>query len=458
MCGIIGVINASVTANPGVVSFMKQGLVASQLRGTDSTGMLQVGMRPEEVFVHKLAINSTEYIEDTQALAMLRDVDTSLINVAHVRARTQGAVSDNNAHPFTVLTPDKQRLIGVHNGSLTNWKTQEGGSKYDVDSHWAMSHIATHGKKAFEDIHGPFAMVWWNESEPGKVNIARNSQRPLHIMFNKARTRMVFASEALMLGWIAQRCGFDGDGDVREVPVGKLFTIDTSGLSISWTVEDLPSPKTPAVTTTATAAQNGGYTAIPLPNGYKVFAEQLALLIEGKPTTADATLRYGGGYSGNYTRSYGGNSHYYGGVNWDTEVEDYEDDELPPFTGTGSGSCAVPNLNDELDMLLPESVLPSRRHSKVTEEEVEAARTAGMLGAYLLVEADTYVPRNRQLFCNVKLQDSDHDVVFRNIGKTAGRKLAGDAAITDGVVVGLETDGTIIMAQTTKRVRDYVNA
>lgn len=458
MCGIIGVINSSVVYSAGTRLFMKQGLVASQLRGTDSTGMLQVGLRPDEVFVHKLAINASDFVEDTKAVAMLRDVDSSPINVAHVRARTQGAVSDTNAHPFTVLTPDKKRLIGVHNGSLVNWKSKEGGNKYDVDSHWAMSHIATHGKKAFEDIQGPFAMVWWEEGSPSKVRVARNDQRPLHVMFNKSRTRMVFASEALMLGWIAQRSGFEGDGDIREVPVGKLFTFDTSGSVLSWTIEDLPAPKYTAATTT-TVSTAGGYAAIPLPPGYKVFAEQLALMIEGKPTTADATLRYSSGNSQHWYGgpSYHGNDFYYD-LSGLLDAGDIEDDDLPPFMSSGAGSCGIPDLNDELSVLLPEDVLPSRRHSKVTEVEVEAARAARMLGAYLLVEADTYVPRNRQLFCSVKLQDSDHDVVFRNIGKTAGRKLAGDAAITDGVVVGLEADGTIIMAQTTKRIRDYVTA
>lgn len=453
MCGIIGVLNAATIANLGTTSFLKQGLVASQLRGTDSTGMFQIGRKPEEVFVHKMAVNSSEYVEDALSLAMLRDVDTSPINVAHVRARTQGAVTDSNAHPFTVLTPENKRLIGVHNGSLTNWKGKEGGSKYEVDSHWAMAHLAAHGKKAFEDIHGPYAMVWWDESAPTKVMIARNSQRPMHIMFNKARTRMVFASEALMLGWIAGRCGFDGDGDVRVVPEGKLFTFDTSGTTITWEVEDTPSPKYSTGATTTKYQGGSTFTNIPLPKGYRVFAEQLALMIEGKPTTEDATLRSNSYY--NYG-GMGGNSHWYDGTDWDTEVE--FDDELPPFIPGYKSPCSVAGLQDELGDLVPESILPSRRHTKVTEEETDAARTAGMLGAYLLVEADTYVPRNRQLFCNVRLMDTDHDVVFRNIGKTAGRKLAGDAAITDGVVVGLETDGTIIMAQTTKRVRDYVTA
>lgn len=452
MCGIIGVLNANTTVNMPVANFMKQGLVASQLRGTDSTGILQVGSRPTDVYVHRMATNSSEFVDNTTALAVLSDTDTSQINVAHVRARTQGAVSVNNAHPFTVAKDSNHRLIGVHNGSLVNWKNKKDGSKFDVDSHWAMHHISQNGPKAFEDIHGPFAMVWWEEDDRNRVRMARNDQRPLHIMFNKSGTRMIFASEALMLGWIAQRSGFDHDGTVRVLPVGKLFIFDTSGSKITWTEEELPTPKYTGYTQTTTHHHSSALP--PIPQGYRVFAEQLALVMEGKPVTEDATLRYAS--TGSWRNSVYPEVMGSCGVDYNDAVDLDEDDNLPPFmggqSGTSGGDAFVP------DDLIPAALLPSSRHTKSTEEERKEAEDLGVLGAYLLVEADTYVPRSRMLMAVTTVSGREYDVVFRNIGKTAGRKLAGDASIMDGVVVGVEQDGTLVMSQTTKRIRDFLSA
>lgn len=454
MCGIIGVLNANITTNMSVVNFMKQGLVASQLRGTDSTGIFQVGGRANDVYVHRMAANSSDFVEDTLSLAVLADVDTSLINVAHVRARTQGAVSINNAHPFTVAKDENTRLIGVHNGSLVNWKSKKDGNKFDVDSHWAMHHISQNGIEAFEDIHGPYAMVWWEEDDRQRVRMARNDQRPLHLMFNKAGNRMIFASEAMMLGWIAQRVNFDGDGKVRTLPTGKVFTFDTSGTYITWTEEATPAPKY----TSYSAGGTGTYSANepPIPEGYRIFAEQLTLVMAGKETTADATLRYAnvGGWRSPYNYSTNASSC---GTTYDNYVDyDLDDDVLPPFMGGQSGTSGDDKFVP--DDVVPAALLPSARHSKVTDDERDEAVAQDMLGAYLIVEADTYIPRMRALMAVATVSGREYDVVFRNIGKTAGRRLAGDASIMDGVVVGVEQDGTLVMAQTTKRIRDFLEA
>lgn len=438
MCGIIGVINASTVASSSVVNFIKQGLVASQLRGTDSTGILQVGPLPSDVYVHRMATNSTEFVEDLTSLSVLDDVDSCAINVAHVRARTQGAVSVNNAHPFTVAKEGENRLIGVHNGSLVNWKTKKDGNKFDVDSHWAMHHIAQNGIKAFEDIQGPFAMVWWEEDDRQRVRIARNDQRPLHIMFNKTGSRMIFASEARMLAWIAERSGFDHDGKVRTIPTGKLFIFDTSGPIITWETEDLPQAKYTPYSYQGSSGIPGG--TVPVPQGYRVFAEQLALVMAGKPTTEDATLRYQLRAS-NWTGS-------------TCDLDFSEDDYLPPFLGGGAEDTGDYRFSD-MD-IVPADLMPSARHTKVTDDEVEEAARVEVLGAYIIAEAETYSPGNRILYGCTSIDGREYDVVFRNIGKSAGRRLAGDASIMDGVVVGVERDGTLIMSQTTKRIRDFL--
>lgn len=96
-------------------------------------------------------------------------------------------------------------MVGVHNGTLKNWKGQESAKGYDVDSEWAMQMIADHGDDAFQYFDGAYAMVWYDEEHPDHVFMARNDKRPLHFMIDKTSSHIYGASEAGMLGWIAER-------------------------------------------------------------------------------------------------------------------------------------------------------------------------------------------------------------------------------------------------------------
>lgn len=450
MCGIIGVANAVTRADAQQVNLLTQGLVVSQLRGTDSTGMFQIGTAPRDVYVYKDAVTSTEFVEDHTAVTMLRDVDTCPISVAHVRARTQGDVNKANAHPFTVLNNDQERVIGVHNGSLVNWKTKKDASNYQVDSNWALHHIATNGVEAFEDIQGPFAFVWWDESTRDKLYIARNSQRPLHIIFNKEGTRMAFASEARMLAWVAERSGFVGDGKIREIPVGKLWKFDMSGSKITWESEELPAPKHAAANSTSAGGLYTGAVFPPVPSGYRVFAEQLSLLLEGKKTTASGRLTYG-----NYSSV--GYSSYYGMGSCDlTDLEEEEWEAIanmdsPPFEMGSTGGNERETLDSLITIRLPGNLMPSQESCGVSDAEVDVAVALGLYGGVLDVSCDTYLPKVKNLFCVVDLGTDDLDVVLRQIGKREGQRLSGAAAELSVVIVGVEPDGTVIGSKLNRR-------
>lgn len=239
MCGIVFVINSGTHCN-GLDSFFSDALLASQVRGTDSTGVFQIkntfhAQNERDVNFFKKAMPATMYLEDRDAESIIRQVPYSLATVGHVRAATQGNVTVNNAHPFTVKREDGSRLIGVHNGTLNNWKSKEDGDKFAVDSEWLLNKLAVDGADAFEAFDGAFALVWYDSRKPDKLFLARNDKRPLYYGVSEDGKVMLAASELGMLGWIADRNGFkmkktDGYSYMYPLP-GHIMEIDLKTLA-----------------------------------------------------------------------------------------------------------------------------------------------------------------------------------------------------------------------------------
>lgn len=88
--------------------------------------------------------------------------------IYHTRAASVGAVSKRNAHPFEVAKPDGGKIIGVHNGHISNW--QELKHKYDrkdleVDSEHIFRHLAE--GKDLKEINGWGAVIWFDVDASG---------------------------------------------------------------------------------------------------------------------------------------------------------------------------------------------------------------------------------------------------------------------------------------------------
>lgn len=145
MCGLIASLVAPNHQALHTDDWFRESLIASQVRGLDSTGIFQLA-RNGQVYTAKAAQNASTFIRSNSvARGLIVDACKEPLTVGHVRAATQGGVVDANAHPFKVEREDKSYVVGVHNGTLKGWKDKEGGKDQDVDSAWAFNVFAKEG-------------------------------------------------------------------------------------------------------------------------------------------------------------------------------------------------------------------------------------------------------------------------------------------------------------------------
>lgn len=170
--------------------------------------MFQVPSYPNKknpVRIRKLPVPGYFFVADKIAREMFNAADSALLTVGHNRAATYGTISADNAHPFWHGNAKNNDLVvGVHNGSLTNFYTKD---DFEVDSDWLYHEIYTEGaSKALGDINGAYALVWW-EQETNRVRIACNGERSIYWAPVRGSNMLVIGSEHNMAYDLAYRNG-----------------------------------------------------------------------------------------------------------------------------------------------------------------------------------------------------------------------------------------------------------
>lgn len=225
MCGHIGLVNGTVVGIRGR-SFMEQGLFADQLRGIDATGMALVD-KNNKVDVFKRALAASDFIQTNMGKRALKKVEDSFVVIGHNRAATIGKTEDETSHPF-----DFGRFVGAHNGTIAQYRNILPITKYPVDS---MNLIASFNEAGnlhdiLSKVHtGSYAVVVYDKEEE-KLLLARNDDRPLHIVQNDYG--IMWASEAAMLYWIASRNNLlNKDSKFIEVKTDQVISYDCNYLT-----------------------------------------------------------------------------------------------------------------------------------------------------------------------------------------------------------------------------------
>lgn len=192
MCGIVGYISTSEHIHEKAKRhFMRYALALDTLRGDDSTGIMTVR--------NKFTVDTLKTLLPGDTFVQTKEYHQKMkigwASVGHNRAATKGSVTLENAHPFT-FGP----VTLVHNGTL--FKAGADLDTYDkslaVDSMQianALSQSATDKvPEVLKEIDGSFALVWFDKRDES-VNMARNTDRPLHFGFNANRNIMWFMSD-----------------------------------------------------------------------------------------------------------------------------------------------------------------------------------------------------------------------------------------------------------------------
>ena len=203
MCGIVGLAG---DLRHGDNKVFRNLLIFDQLRGDHSTGVFALPLATEGKTLKQVGPpNNLWDFDESDSFnnaGVLKGAFKTLIG--HNRFATMGELTVENAHPFSY-----SHITGVHNGTLKNWRTLEGGKDLDIDSKTVFNHIAEKGiKDLWSKMHGAASLVWWDDEEK-TLNFIRNSERPMHIAKIKDRKAIVWASEPWMINVACSRSGVE---------------------------------------------------------------------------------------------------------------------------------------------------------------------------------------------------------------------------------------------------------
>ncbi len=216
MCGIVAVVGSIFKKE---VSAFHDLLVVDSLRGPHSTGVYVV--RGDDDHLVKKALLPHELMhlpQYKQAFDKLPDVA-----IGHNRWATVGDVNARNAHPF-----DVGGIVGVHNGTLFNWKKLKDSKDFVVDSECLLHNIAKDGIDAvWAKLEGAATVMWWDKKEK-LLNVIRNKERPMYYAKVKGSAVVLFASEHWMLLSCSGRNGVELE-DLSKLSVDTLMTVDVMG-------------------------------------------------------------------------------------------------------------------------------------------------------------------------------------------------------------------------------------
>jgi hypothetical protein len=226
MCGIVGMVAKTGSGFwTAQADIFEELLYLDGVRGMDSTGAFQVSFN-NSIRVAKQASNPGIFVNTDTFKGFKNDISKrAKIVIGHNRKATWGDISSKNAHPFM----DKgSGIVLVHNGYISNHTDID--KTVDVDSQAIISSIVKEGDpvKGIGKLFGAWASVWYDHKRK-KLYMARNSERPLHVIHTDQH--MWIASEGEMLEWVLKRNKLNPTTDFELEP-NKVYQVSTDTFSL----------------------------------------------------------------------------------------------------------------------------------------------------------------------------------------------------------------------------------
>jgi len=250
MCGIVG---AAGYLGPKEKDVVKDLLVMDALRGKHSTGLMSVDKGANVSYV-KAAVTPHDFL-DMGKVSKTFNINSRVL-LGHNRYATQGAVNNNNAHPF--MHGD---IAGVHNGTLRKQYQLVDSKNFVVDSENIIHSLNKVGEEeTVKQLDGAYALVWW-DMKVDALKFLRNTERPMYICAAADDKTFFWASEEYMLKAALVRRNIQHT-DIVAMEPHQLYTFDLKLDEVGVPVLDKPSIKKlapPPPTYPAVRTQYQGY-------------------------------------------------------------------------------------------------------------------------------------------------------------------------------------------------------
>lgn len=200
MCGHFGFYGF---AGQGILNAFEDGLSLDQIRGINSTGVAFIEPSNKVTTIKDTVLPHKLYRRPEWNKMMSKPL---LGAIGHNRAATAGAVTKENAHPFThgVITL-------AHNGTIMNMDRKKllDHEKFEVDSDNICYMIDKIGiAEAWKRIDGAATLVYYNAREQS-LNIISNNQRPFEFSWVNGNNCIVWCSEVNFLKAALERNGVE---------------------------------------------------------------------------------------------------------------------------------------------------------------------------------------------------------------------------------------------------------
>ncbi len=242
MCGIMGYVGDDEAA-----PIIMDGLSRLEYRGYDSAG-IAVLTRDGQLTIQKGA-GKLENLR--QAIGEL--VPEGTTGIGHTRWATHGKATEINAHPHT---DSDGEVVVIHNGIVENYldlrarmaalghtflsETDTEVIPHLIEEEVKAGHdLASAVCRAISQIEGAAAIVAMRRSEPGVLVAARISNAG-GVVIGYGEGAMYVASDLPALTPYAKQVAFLADGEVARVTRDGATFMDTQGVAIEKTPQEVP--------------------------------------------------------------------------------------------------------------------------------------------------------------------------------------------------------------------------